>query len=70
MTDFVTIYNDDSIIYELANRMKLRAQAGMKTYGVSMDRKDLSKEQWYDHAIEEALDLAVYLTKLKNYEKD
>lgn len=61
MTDFITINNDDSVIYAIANRMKNRAIQGMEKYKVSMDRKDLTIEQWIDHAIEEALDFAIYL---------
>jgi hypothetical protein len=30
-----------------------------------MDRTDLTVKQWIDHAIEEALDLALYLEKIK-----
>jgi hypothetical protein len=63
--DFVTITSQDTIIFEVANRMKIRADKGLQTYGVTMDRKDLTNEQWLDHAIEEALDLAIYLTKIK-----
>ena len=65
MSDFVTITSQDTIIFEVANRMKIRADKGLQTYGVTMDRKDLTNEQWLDHAIEEALDLAIYLTKIK-----
>lgn len=65
MKDFIVISNDDTIIYEVACRMKNRANDGLITYGVTMDRKDLSNEDWLDHAIEEALDLAIYLTKIK-----
>ena len=66
MTDFVTIYNDDSVIYAIANRMKNRAAEGMEKYKVSMDRTDLTIDQWIDHAIEEALDFAIYLQKIKH----
>ena len=31
----------------------------------NLDRKDLTTEQWLDHATEEAIDFALYLTKLK-----
>ena len=65
MSDFITINNNDTIIYEVALRMRDRADKGLLTYGVTMDRKDLSNEEWLDHAIEEALDLAIYLTKIK-----
>lgn len=66
MTDFIVInQSDDSIIYEVAKLMRQRADKGKETYGTTMDRDDLSTDQWLDHAIEEALDLAIYLTKIK-----
>ena len=57
MTDTIT----QRVIYLLENR----AKKGFQEYGVTMDREDLTPEQWIDHAIEEALDLAIYLTKIK-----
>ena len=66
MSDFIVINkSDDSIIYEVAKLMRMRADKGKDTYGTTMDRDDLSTEQWLDHAIEEALDLAIYLTKIR-----
>jgi hypothetical protein len=38
-----------------------RDAVGFKKYGVTLDRKDLSIEEWLDHATEEALDEAGYL---------
>jgi hypothetical protein len=60
----------DSIIEEVLTRIKFRAEIGKETYGTTMDRTDLSHKQWLDHAIEEALDLAIYLTKLKRHENN
>ena len=57
--------NYDSVVTEVINRYKDRANIGIHKYGTNLDRKDLSTEQWLDHAIEEALDLSLYLTKLK-----
>ena len=57
MTDTIT----QRVIYLLESR----AKKGFQEYGVTMDREDLTPEQWIDHAIEEALDLAIYLTKIK-----
>ena len=66
MSDFIVINkSDDTIIYEVAKLMRMRADKGKETYGTTMDRDDLSTEQWLNHAIEEALDLAIYLTKIK-----
>ena len=71
MTDFIVInQSDDSIIYEVASLMRSRADKGKDTYGTTMDRDDLTTEEWLDHAIEEALDLAIYLTKIKRELKD
>jgi hypothetical protein len=66
MSDFIVInQSDDSIIYEIAKLMRMRSQKGKDTYGTTMDRTDLKFDDWLDHAIEEALDLAIYLTKIK-----
>jgi hypothetical protein len=37
----------------------------METYGTTLDRQDLTRSEWLQHAYEEALDLALYLKKLK-----
>ena len=37
---------------------------GLKEYGTTLDRTDLSQDEWLQHAYEEALDLALYLKKL------
>ena len=62
--------NYDSVVTEILNRYKDRAKLGFNKYGTNLDRDDLTTEQWLDHAIEEALDLSLYLTKLKqNFKK-
>lgn len=66
MNDFIVINQaDDSVIYEVARLMRERSQKGKATYGTTMDRDDLGVDEWINHAIEEALDLAIYLTKIK-----
>ena len=71
MSEFIVINeSDDSIIYEVAKLMRLRSHNGKDTYGTTMDRTDLKFDDWLDHAIEEALDLAIYLTKIKRELKD
>jgi len=42
-----------------------RHEAGFSKYGTTLDRKDLTAEQWLQHAIEEMLDGAGYLMRLK-----
>ena len=48
----------------VCEKIKHRAEFGLKKYGVSMERGDFTTLQWLTHAQEEAFDLAVYLQKL------
>jgi len=59
-------YEYDSVVENVINRLKDRARIGYEKYGTDLDRNDLITEQWIEHAIEEALDFSLYLTKLKN----
>jgi hypothetical protein len=59
-------YEYDSVVQNVINRLQDRAKIGFEKYGTNLDRNDLITEQWIDHAIEEALDFSLYLTKLKN----
>jgi len=64
--DFVSIDNKDSVVYRIAHLLKSRSETGIRKYGTTLDRTDLEVKQWIDHAIEEALDLALYLQKVKD----
>jgi anthranilate/para-aminobenzoate synthase component II len=64
--DFVSIDNKDSVVYRIAQLLKNRSETGIRKYGTTLDRTDLEVKQWIDHAIEEALDLALYLERVKN----
>lgn len=52
---------EEAVIEEI----RRRRDAGRKKYGTTMERDDLTIEQWVVHAKEEALDFAIYLEKLK-----
>ena len=41
--------------------MNDRELLGIKKYGTTMDRKDLSLRDWLQHAYEESLDKSLYL---------
>ena len=58
-------YEYDSVVEYVIIRLKDRARIGFEKYGTDLDRNDLITEQWIEHAIEEALDFSLYLTKLK-----
>ena len=55
----------DRIVERVRAQLLQRSQVGYKKYGVNLEREDLNTQQWLDHAIEEVLDLALYLTRLK-----
>lgn len=52
------------LLYDVIDDILFREEKGRVEYGTTMDRKDLSEEQWLQHAYEEALDLAIYLKKI------
>jgi hypothetical protein len=49
------------ITLDLMNLLQQRDAAGLKKYGVTLDRKDLTVEEWLQHATEELLDAAGYM---------
>jgi hypothetical protein len=49
---------------QVINDIKARELKGLETYGVTMDRTDLTQDQWLQHAYEESLDFCIYLKKL------
>ena len=50
---------------KVCDKILERAKVGKNKYGVTMERTDLTIEEWLTHAQEEAMDLAVYLEKIK-----
>jgi hypothetical protein len=64
--DFITIDNKDTVVYRIASLLRSRSETGIRKYGTTMDRTDLEVKQWIDHAIEESLDHALYLMKIKD----
>ena len=49
---------------QVINDIQQRELKGIETYGTTMDRDDLTQDQWLQHAYEEALDFVIYLRKL------
>ena len=48
----------------VCKKIEERAKVGENKYGVTMERGDLSKEQWLKHLQEELMDACVYIEKL------
>ena len=59
----------DTIVESVIEQFKQRSEAGINKYGVTLDRTDLTRLEWLQHAQEEAMDMILYLEKLKQYEK-
>ena len=57
----------DKIVELVIDKFKERSNTGIKKYGVTMDRNDLSFQDWIQHAQEEAMDFILYLEKIKQY---
>jgi hypothetical protein len=56
---------EHSLLLESVMRdLRMREKKGYETYGTTMDRTDLTQQEWLQHAYEEALDLALYLKKI------
>jgi len=59
----------DTIVDAVIKQFKQRSKVGIDKYGVTLDRTDLTRLEWLQHAQEEAMDMILYLEKLKQYEK-
>lgn len=58
----------DTIVQSVIEQFKKRSEAGIKKYNTTLDRTDLKHLDWIQHAQEEAMDLILYLEKLKQYQ--
>lgn len=59
------LLKEDSIVNEVVSKFKSRSNVGIKKYGITLDREDLTTIQWIEHAIEEQMDSILYLTRIK-----
>ena len=59
----------DRHVSAVRKKLRDRARAGLRKYGVTTERPDLSRLDWLVHAQQEAMDLAVYLEVLIQQEE-
>ena len=63
----ISAHTNDEIINRIIAKHIARSARGMSTYFTSLaDNNTKTPIQWLDEAIEEALDMAVYLEKLRD----
>ena len=61
-----TDYTPDLVVQTIIDNFIRRAEMGEKKYGVTLDREDLSIEDYINHALEEHMDAILYLQKIKS----
>lgn len=55
-----------NLLNQLISEFQSREERGFKKYGTTMDRTDLSFDEWLQHFKEELMDGLVYLQKIQN----
>ena len=56
---------EDPIVVAVMTKFHERSQVGIKKYGTTLERDDLSAIEWLNHAQDEVMDLCLYLERLK-----
>ena len=60
----------DRIVLNVIKKFEQRADLGLKKYGVTLERTDLSTLDWINHAQEELMDGILYLERLKQEQNE
>jgi len=58
-------YTQDSIVNSVIAEFIERSNLGIKKYGKTLDRDDLTYTDWIKHMQEELMDAILYLQKIK-----
>lgn len=64
-TNTRTVKKTDAVVDSVIDDFIERAWFGKKKYGKDLDRDDLSLCDWCEHAIQEAMDMILYLRKIQ-----
>ena len=54
---------------EVCEKLQERAKVGLGKYGVTMERDDLSHDEWLEHLQHELMDAIVYVQRLRTREQ-
>jgi hypothetical protein len=60
----------DRIVIQVLNQIADRSERGLEKYGTNLERTDLETLDWLQHAQEEAMDLCLYLERIKEQIKN
>lgn len=56
----------DKYVQSVKDKFEKRSQIGIQKYNTTLEREDLSLLDWINHAQEEAMDLTLYLERIKS----
>jgi hypothetical protein len=51
----------DKVVLSVMAKYAERSATGLKKYGTTLDREDLTLDQWINHLLEELMDATLYL---------
>lgn len=55
----------DKYVQSVKEKFEERSQTGIRKYNTTLEREDLNLIEWINHAQEEAMDLTLYLERIK-----
>ena len=55
----------DQVVLSVMAKYAERSATGLRKYGTTLDREDLTLEQWITHLLEELMDATLYLSRIK-----
>jgi len=55
----------DKVVLSVMAKYAERSATGLKKYGTTLDREDLTLDQWITHLQEELMDATLYLSRIK-----
>lgn len=55
----------DQIVLAVMAKFAERSATGLRKYGTTLDREDLTLDQWINHLLEELMDATLYLSRIK-----
>ena len=65
MSEWIETQIKDSVVQSVINKFKQRSEVGIQKYNTTLFREDLTNKEWINNALEVAMDLILYLEKLK-----
>jgi hypothetical protein len=63
--EFIKLEQEDKIVDAVIGKFIQRSEVGIKKYGTTLNRDDLSHLQWITHLQEELMDAILYIERLK-----